>query len=69
MPNDPSPPSSTRNEDLSVTEYDAERRTKMAAGSSSDAAVALPTNDEAPEVGLSQKGEGENAIVKRETEV
>lgn len=69
MPDDPIPPSPVRTEDLAVAEYDAERRTKMAAGSSSDAAAALPTNDEAPEVGLSQKGEGEDAIVKRETEV
>ncbi|WP_342167224.1 hypothetical protein [Methylobacterium sp. SD21] len=69
MPDDPNPPSSARTEDLAVTEYDAERRTKMAGGSRSDATTALPTNDEAPEVGLSQKGDGEDAVVKRETEV
>ena len=29
----------------------------------------LPIPDDAPEVGLSQKGSGEDAIVRRETEI
>ncbi|CAM3132906.1 MULTISPECIES: hypothetical protein [Methylobacterium] len=29
----------------------------------------LPISDDAPEVGLSQKGGGEDAIIRRETEI
>lgn len=59
MPNDPI---ATDTKDLAVTEYDA-------AGEKTTAANTPPLAKETPEVGLSQKGEGEDAIVKRETDV
>jgi hypothetical protein len=54
---------------LAVTEYDAGHRVRGDERGGPAAESALPTNDEAPEVGLSQKGDGEDAVVKRETEI
>ncbi|MCJ2012049.1 hypothetical protein [Methylobacterium sp. J-076] len=69
MPNDLTTAKPGHTEDLAVTEYDAERRIRLAAKDVSDTGTVLPTNDEVPEVGLSQKGDGEDAVVKRETEI
>ena len=69
MPNEPIATDLAHTEDLSVAEYDAGQRAKAAKGEAAVAADALPANDEVPEVGLSQKGEGEDAVVKRETEI
>jgi hypothetical protein len=69
MSNDPASIQSANSEDLAVTEYDAARFARLADEKRPDAGAALPTNDEVPEVGLSQKGDGEDAVVKRETEI
>ena len=69
MPDEPISPAAFRSEDLAVTEYDAGHRARAAELKSPEAEDALPANDEAPEVGLSQKGDGEDAVVKRETEI
>lgn len=69
MSNDPAPNKSANTEDLAVTEYDARRHPDPTKTKGADTEAALPTNDEAPEVGLSQKGDGEDAVVKRETEI
>ncbi|MCJ2023103.1 hypothetical protein [Methylobacterium sp. J-067] len=69
MPDEPIPPAPVRTEDLAVTEYDAGHRVRGDERGVPAAESALPTNDEAPEVGLSQKGDGEDAVVKRETEI
>ena len=69
MPNDPAPAVSANNADLAVTEYDAEHRAQAAEQKRLEAEAALLSNDEPPEVGLSQKGDGEDAVVKRETEI
>ncbi len=69
MPTDPPLAKPAHTEDLAVTEYDAGRCTDLADRKELNPDEALLTNDEAPEVGLSQKGDGEDAVVKRETEI
>ena len=69
MSNDPASIKSANTADLAVTEYDAPRHPDPTETKDADTEAALPTNDEAPEVGLSQKGAGEDAVVKRETEI
>ena len=64
---DGSTPANT--EDLAVTEYDAKRGTNLAQGQVVDSNAPLPVKDDVPEVGLSQKGTDEDAIVKRKTDV
>ncbi len=69
MPDEPISPAAVSTEDLAVTAYDARQHAKAAELNSPVAEDALPANDEAPEVGLSQKGEGEDAVIRRETEI
>ena len=69
MSTDPSSVEPANTEDLAVTEYDAGRRANQTDRQDPTPGEALSTNDEAPEVGLSQKGDGEDAVVKRETEI
>lgn len=69
MPTDPSPSGPAHTEDLAVTEYDAGRRASQTDRQDPTPGEALPTNDEAPEVSLSQKSDSEEAVVKRETEI
>ena len=69
MPNDPIPTGSVNTEDLAVTEYDAKRGANSAQEKVVGSNAPLPVKDDAPEVGLSQKGADEAAIVKRETEI
>lgn len=69
MPADPPLAEPARTEDLAVTEYDGGRRADLADRKEPNPDEALPTNDEAPEVGLSQKGDSKDAVVKRETEI
>lgn len=69
MTADPPPIKPARTEDLAVTEYDAGRHANQTDRHDSTPGEALSTNDEAPEVGLLQKGDGEEAVVKRETEI
>jgi len=59
MPTDPSLSGPANTEDLAVTEYDAGRRASQADRQDPAPGEALSTNDEAPEVGLSQKGDSE----------
>ncbi|WP_375465648.1 hypothetical protein [uncultured Methylobacterium sp.] len=61
-------------EDLANTEYDAGRRARAevdpgAVPAERETSKPLPVPGEGPEVGLNQKGTGEDAIVRRETEI
>lgn len=69
MPDESTPTEPLHTEDLAVTEYDAGHRARAAKRGVPAAADTLPTNDEAPEVGLSQKSNGEGAIEKPRTDV
>ena len=62
-------PLTANTQDLANTEYDAERGANSAQEKVADSNTPLPVKDDTPEVGLSQKGTDENAIVKRETEI
>lgn len=64
---DSSTPANT--EDLAATEYDAKRGADLAQEQVVDSNAPLPVKSDVPEVGLSQKGTDENAIVKGETDV
>lgn len=63
----PDNPISTNTEDLAVTEYDAQSGADAIDGQPPTPNPPQPA--EAPEVGLSQKGAGDDAVVKRETDV
>lgn len=68
----PDEPKSTNTEDLANTEYDAERWARVGAEQRSVPPISpKPPSDsaEGPDVGLAQKGAGEEAVVKRETDV
>ena len=66
----PDGPTTANTADLAVTEYDAERWARVHDERRPDPKKDAPiAAGETPEVGLSQKGSGEGAIVKRETEV
>lgn len=62
-------------EDLGNTEYDGNRRARAAQEAEAAPATEKPTiepvmgSDEAPDVGLAQKGTDEAAVVRRETEI
>lgn len=63
----PDAPISANTEDLAVTEYDAQGGADAVDEKTPASKTSRPT--EAPEVGLAQKGKGEDAVVKRETDV
>ncbi|KNY19123.1 hypothetical protein [Methylobacterium sp. ARG-1] len=65
----PDEPKTANTQDLANQEYDGERRARVGAEQGADPKKATPAVEKAPEVGLSQKGTDEDAIVKRETEV
>ena len=65
----PDEPMTANTQDLANTEYDAERWARVGEGRIIGSNAPLPPKDDTPEVGLSQKGEGEDAVVKRETEI
>ena len=57
-------------EDLANTEYDAGHRARAGADpADGETSKPLPVPGEDPDVGLAQKGTGEDAIVRRETEI
>ena len=65
-------PLTANTQDLANTEYDAERWARVGAEQQSLPPIApkAPSDPvESPEVGLTQKGTNEDAIVKRETDV
>jgi hypothetical protein len=65
-------PLTANTQDLAKTEYDAERWAQVGAEQQSLPPITpkAPSDPaEGPEVGLTQKGTDEDAIVKRETEV
>jgi hypothetical protein len=65
-------PLTENTQDLADTEYDAERWAQVGAEQQSLPPISpkAPSDPvEGPDVGLSQKGTDEDAIVKRETEV
>jgi hypothetical protein len=61
-------PLTENTQDLADTEYDAERWAQAGAEQQSLPPIS-PKAPSDPDVGLSQKGTDEDAIVKRETEV
>lgn len=63
----PDAPISVNTEDLAVTEYDAQGGADAVDEKPPASKRSLPI--EAPEVGLAQRGEGEGAVVQRETDV
>jgi hypothetical protein len=68
----PDKPLTANSQDLATTEYDAERWARVGAERQSVPPISpkAPSDPaEGPEVGLTQKGTDEDAIVKRETEV
>ena len=65
----PDEPMTASTQDLANTEYDAERWARVGEEKFVGSNAPLPVKDDAPEVGLSQKGTDEAAVVKRETEI
>ena len=65
----PDEPKTTNTQDLANQEYDGERRARVGAEQGADPKKTTPATEEAPEVGFSQKGADEEAVVKRETDV
>jgi hypothetical protein len=68
----PDEPKTANTQDLADTEYDAERWARVGAEQQSLPPISrkAPSDPaDGPEVGLTQKGTDEDAIVKRETDV
>jgi hypothetical protein len=68
----PDEPKTANTQDLADTEYDAERWARVGAEKQSLPPISpkAPSDPaDSPEVGLTQKGTDEDAVVKRETDV
>lgn len=69
MSNEPIPAEVANTADLAVTEYDAGHRDRAAERSLPEADAVPSVNNEPLKVGLPQKGDGEKAVVKSESEI
>ncbi len=65
----PGEPKISNTQTVADMEYDAERWARVGAEQRPDPKRAAPAIEEKPDVGLSQKGTDEAAIVKRETSI
>ncbi|MCJ2096528.1 hypothetical protein MKK67_29070 [Methylobacterium sp. J-072] len=65
----PDEPKISNTQTVADMEYDAERWARVGAEHGTDPKKVAPAAETKPEVGLSQKGTNEDAIVKRETDI
>ncbi len=65
----PDEPKTSNTQTAADMEYDAERWARVGAEQGADPKKDIPPAETKPEVGLSQKGTDEAAVVKRETDV